>query len=225
MLAWLGSSRLCTYESLLPCFWAGCLSARRFLLRDRRLALKLRRGDSGRAALIWFMSRLRRPKCRMASKLPRCASVLGRGLEAWFWVGERGERVARTPSVSFPVRILGSDWLLPPVSLGFLGPWRDLRSASASRVGAGLRPSGVCVAASSIRILRTLRASFPLLKKEKKYCAQRMRLAHYLDNHRHHVIVLGWEILPHLSRRSRHCRTPGSCRCRQSPASASPRYR
>jgi hypothetical protein len=75
-LAWLGSPRLCTYESLLSCLsWPSC----RFLLSDRRLALKLRRGDPG-CRILSLTSILRLVNGRNASKLLRGRSRLGRGL-------------------------------------------------------------------------------------------------------------------------------------------------
>ena len=161
-LAWLGSSRLCTYESLLSCLsWPWC----RLVLKDRRaLLVKLRRGDSECKGL-WFTSTLRLVNGRKPSKLVRGWSLLGRGLGDDPRLGDIGERVALTPSLiltgrravlascsRIPLRlVLFEDSALDVGSAWSLGPWSWDDE-------------------SSIRILRTLMASFPKEKNEKKYC-------------------------------------------------------
>ncbi len=160
-LAWLGS-RLCTYESLLSCpSWPSC----RFLLWERRLSLKLRRGDSP-CRMLSLTSKLRLVNGRKASKLLRGRSRLGRELGEEPWTGDNGESVALTPSLIFAVRTTRlAAWSLLPLVLVLLDD-------CASELGSAWS-LGPCAwdDESSIMILRTLMASFPKLKKEKKYCA------------------------------------------------------
>jgi hypothetical protein len=92
--------------------------------------------------------------------------VLGRGLGEEPGMGDIGESVALTPSLSFPVRtamfcgcsrltlllvLLEEDWAPE------LGSARSLAPCA-------------CDDESSTRILRMLMASLPNVKNEKKYC-------------------------------------------------------
>ena len=171
-----GSSNECTYESDEPCFSEGRLSSRRCLLELRLLALKLRRG--GPSILSLLRSTLRLPNLlksmllRITSELVRLASILGRELRPP--PAEIGERVALTLSSSagVVVRMGGGVGLLSLVACIEFRFERAPLGLILPSVGAGgaKRSSGICRAVvSSTKILSTFKASFPKLKKEKKY--------------------------------------------------------
>lgn len=173
-----GSSRECTNESDEPCFSERRgSSSRRFRLRLRPLALKLRRPPS---MLSLLKSTLRLPKffksilLRNASELARLNSVLARGL-----VAPIGDRVALTlspnngASVRMGVGGVGVDLLslLICKDVRFEAPPFGLCMPSLTRGAGGFSmSSGTCCAVvSSTKIRSTFNASLPKLKKEKKY--------------------------------------------------------
>ena len=102
---------------------------------------------------------------RKPSKLVRGWSLLGRGLGDVPRLGDIGERVALTPSLILAGRraILASCSRIPLALVLF--------DDSALDFGSTWSPGPwSCDDESSIRILRTLMASFPKEKNEKKYC-------------------------------------------------------
>lgn len=80
-----------------------------------------------------------------------------------------GDRVALTCPGNLPVRIL-STWMLCLFEVGgvrLVGGCNETPSSGVARTFSALR---FPAEASSMRILRTLMASLPKLKNEKKYC-------------------------------------------------------
>jgi hypothetical protein len=109
---------------------------------------------------------------RITSELARLASMLGRELRPP--PADIGERVALTLSSSAGVlvRMGGGVGLLSLVACIEFRFERAPLGLTLPSGGAGgaKRSSGICRAAvSSTKIFRTLKASFPKLKKEKKY--------------------------------------------------------
>jgi hypothetical protein len=118
----------------------------------------------GRLTSILF-----RPKFLSASKLDRGASILARGLSWLGELGDIGDRVALTVSGSLVVRSLSTCklFLFAAMEVRAEGGCEGTRS---SRLDAILSAERFAGEASSMRILSTLMASLPKLKKEKKYC-------------------------------------------------------
>lgn len=125
--------------------------------------------------MIWLTSRLRRPNGLNASKLLRVKSPLARGLGP-LDVGDSGARVALTLSDNllgwcFDVA-KGCRSRVPLMEDLFEDPPMELPSAPDGLGTPRAFVSPGVSAESSTRILRTLSASLPWLKNEKKYCGE-----------------------------------------------------